>query len=279
MPGDHWSDYIPDRPDSERYQHYRREEELEDEIEIQREILAEFDREIDALEEAGDAEIEEVRQRIGNEIRTIEDRTAYRNAQSRISILDIQLQDHVRRRHGSYHSVIARGRRPRPSILSEAAIEAHEARHRGDRAPGGSVRRDSRIPNRDLVTSPIQTPPRIQGGTRVLRIGNGGAFSTVQTPPSTRTPTPQPETQTPRRLPPIRGRTGQIQRIPEHHTGDTGRDELTSSPSGSDGRRPGNRNTGTAGSETTGTRLQYGDDDDSDAEYQFFDNYKPTLKF
>jgi hypothetical protein len=136
-----------------------------------------------------------------------------------------------------------------------------------------------------LRTSPIQTPPRIQSGTRVLSLGHGGAFSTVQTPPSTRSPTPQqPETQTPRqsprRLPPIRGRTGQIQRIPEHHTGETDSDELQSSPSGNDGRRPGNRNTGTAGSDTTGTRLQFGDDDDRTSGGDiFFDNYKPTLKF
>jgi hypothetical protein len=131
MPGDHWSDYIRDHPDSERYQHYQREEDLEDEIEIQREILEQMNREIDAVERAGDAEIAGVEQRIGQRIRDIENRELYSNARSRISILDIQLQDHVRRSHGSYHSVLARERRPRP--LSEEQVRAHEAHHRGDR--------------------------------------------------------------------------------------------------------------------------------------------------
>ena len=285
MPGDHWSDYVPDPPDSERYQHFRREEELEEEIELQREIIEGFNMRIDALIEAGDEEIEEVRQRIGEQIRTIERTTRFRNAQSRLSVLDIQLQDHVRRSHGSYHSVIARERRPRPNILSEEQRAAHNAQQQPQRAPGGSVRRNSRlIPNEALRTSPIQTPPRIQSGTRVLSLGHGGAFSTVTTPPSTRSPTPQQPPQsrgvlTPRRLPPIHGRTGQIPRISDQHTGETDSDELQSSPSGNDGRRPGNRNTGTAGSDTTGTQLQFGSDSSNEENYQYFDNYKPTLKF
>ena len=290
MPGDHWSDYIDDPPDSERYQHYRREEELEEEIEIQREILAEMRREINAAIRRGDGEISEIRERIREQILSIEDRRVYRDAQNRLSTLDIELEDHVRESHGSYHSVLARGRRPRPNILSDEAIAAHNAQQQPLRAPGGSVRRDSRLmPNREaLVTSPIQTPrpirtPTRRGtGTSVLRIGNNGAFSSVQTPPSTRSVTPQPQERpqsTPRRLPPIR-RTNQIPRISDHHTGETESDELQSSPSGNDGRRPGRRHTGTAGSDTTGQQLQFGDDDSSGAEYDhFFDNYKPTLKF
>lgn len=280
MPGDHWSDYVDDPPDSERYQHYQMEEDMENEIEVQREILREMDSEIDAIIREGDEEISEIRQRIGNRIEQIERRRAYRDAQRRLSLLDIQLQDHIRMEHGSYHSVVARARVPRPDILSEEQIAAHNAQQQPRRAPGGSVRRDS-IVNRSLMTSPIQTPTRGQSGTRVLRIGNGGAFSTVQTPPSTRSPTPQqPETQTPRRLPPIqRAGRGQVQRISEQHTGETESDELQSSPSGNDGRRPGNRNTGTAGSDTTGTQLQYGDSSDDESQYTYFDNYKPTLKF
>ena len=238
-----------------------------------------MDSEIDAIIREGDEEISEIRQRIENRIERIEHRRAYRDAQRRLSLLDIQLQDHIRMEHGSYHSVVARARVPRPNILSEEQIAAHNAQQQPRRAPGGSVRRDSRlIPNEALRTSPIQTPTRIQSGTRVLRIGSGGAFSTVTTPPSTRSPTPQPQTQTPRRLPPIR-RTNQIPRISDQHTGETESDELQSSPSGNDGRRPGRRNTGTAGSETTGQQLQFGSDSSDDENYQFFDNYKPTLKF
>ena len=266
MPGRHWSEHLSG-PDDPMYEHYEKEEDLEAEIAIQQEILRRMENEILA-----------VRMEEDRRIYNIENREIYRQANHRLNLATIALEDQ-REEHGSYHSL--RRRRPQPNILSEEQIAAHNAQHRGDRAPGGSVRRDSRrIPNRDLMTSPIQTPPRIRSGTRVLRIGNGGAFSTVTTPPSTRSVTPQPQERprSPRRLPPIRGRTRQVHRISDHHTGETERDELQSSPGGNDGRRPGNRNTGTAGSDTTGTQLRFGSES-SDDEDHYFDNYKPTLKF
>ena len=263
MPGRHWSEHIG--PDDPEYELYEREENLEAEIAEQQEILRRMENEILAVR------IEE-----DERIYNIENRRIYRQANHRLNLATIALEDH-RTEHGSYHSL----RRPQPNILSEEQIAAHNAQQQPQRAPGGSVRRDSRlIPNRDLMTSPIQTPPRIRSGTRVLRIGNGGAFSTVTTPPSTRSVTPQPQERprSPRRLPPIRGSTRQVHRISDQHTGETEEDELQSSPGGNDGRRPGNRNTGTAGSDTTGTQLRFGDDSSDDGDH-YFDNYKPTLKF
>lgn len=192
MPGDHWSDYIDEPPDSARWQHYRREEELEEEIEIQREILAEMRREINAVIRRGDGEISEIRERIREQIRTIEDRRVYRDAQNRLSALDIELEDHVRESHGSYHSVVARGRRPRPNILSEEQADA-QSRTPSRRRSRQQSPRSSILPsitgtpqNVAPPTSPVglPSPPAVNRSNFArLQHSPGSRFSPIGTPP------------------------------------------------------------------------------------------------
>ena len=262
MPGRHWSEYL-DGPDDPRYVRYEREEDLEAEIAVQQEILRQMEDEIIAIREEEDERIYEV-----------ENRQIYRRANHSLNLAVIALEDH-RTSHGSYHSL--RRIRPRPNILTEEQIAAREAQQRTIvTAPGGSVRRDS-IPNRALVTSPIQTPPH--SGPRLLTIGGSSAFSNVNR--RSRSPVQEPGQRSPRRLPPIVRETNRVRTVPRNHTGDVRRGELQSSPGNNDGRRPGNRGTGTAEREDgirglTGQQLQFGDDNDSDVDHNTF---KPALKF
>lgn len=257
MPGHHWSDHIT--PDDPRWEHYNKEEDLEDEIAEQRDILKRMEDEIIAIRMEED-----------ERIYAVENRRIYRQANHRLNLAIIALEDH-HTEHGSYHSL--RPRRPRPNILSDEQIAAREAEQRINTAPGGSVRRNSTV-NRALVTSPIQTPPR--SGPRLLTIGGGSAFASVDR--RTRSPVQEPSQRSPRRLPPIVRETGRVRTVPRNHTGDVRRGELQSSPGNNDGRRPGNRGTGTAEREDgiqglTGQQLQFGDDDVDR------NTFKPTLKF
>jgi len=262
-------------PDNENPHHWH-EEDLERDLEEAEKKIDEMNEEILRLRIS-------TRSRLNDEIARVENRREYVDAKNERNRLGIALMEH-RSRHGSRH----RSRRLLPNLLSDEQIQmraaARRAIQRGERAPGGDARRNSR--RHSLRTSPVNTPP--QSTMRFATIGGGGAFttpprsasnrSTNQEQPNTRTSPIQTPNRTPRRLqrrlPPIQRPTGHMRPVPSNHTGDVSRDELQSSPGNNDGRRPGDRGTGTAerndgGEGLTGQRLRYDN----------HNTFKPTLKF
>lgn len=265
MPGHHWSDHI--NPDDPRWEHYNREENLEEEIAKQRDILKRMEDEILAIRMEEDGRIYNVEQQ-----------RIYRQANHRLNLATIALEDHLGE-HGSYHSL--RTRRPRPNLLSDEQIRmrraAMEASQRGELAPGGSARRHS------LRTSPVNTTPEspirfatIGGRTPPPTIGGGGAFTTPPRSDSNRSSNQEPSDtrtspiQTPNRPIGSRGGRGYVNRRrtfdPRSNrisppNADDG-ESLVRSPS--DGRQPGNRNTRSAEGRQRRPRTE---------------QFKPTLKF
>lgn len=265
-------------PDNENPHHWR-EEDLERELEECEKKIDEMNEEILRLRIS-------TRSRLNDEIARVENRREYVDAKNERNRLGIALMEH-RSRHGSRHPQTSR--RPLPNLLSDEQIqmreEARRASQRGERAPGGSARRNSR--RHSLRTSPVNTTPQstmrfatIGGRTPPPAIGGGGAFTTPPRSGSNRsTNQEQPNTRTSPIQTPNRpqgshgGRRYQNRRALLLHnriSPPTSDDEgLVSSPGGDgmDGRRPGRRQTRSA----DGARRRRGD--------SRTEKFKPTLKF
>ena len=192
-------------PDVEN-QHHWREKELEDELAIQEAIIDEMNMEIDRA-------IQQSQQRLDIELRLIQGRQRYREAQAKRDRIAIRLMEH-RAIHGSYQRVVPENmlsdeeiqRREEDRRSEDSAHEAHERLHR---APGGSARRNSH-----MRTSPIDAAP--QSPMRFATIGSPSSRSAFTTPPRinrshNQEPTRNPNT-SPVTTPPITRRVRQGQR-------------------------------------------------------------------
>lgn len=264
-------------PDNEN-QHHWRERDLEQELEACEEIIDEMNEEILRLRIS-------TRSRLNDEIARVENRREYVDAKNERNRIGIELMTHIEQ-HGSYRRVTPDNLLDDDQIRMRA--EARRARQRGQRAPGGSARRERRGSS-SLITSPVTTP---ESTMRFATIGGSSAFTTpprrsaFTTPPrsdSNRSSNQEPSNtrtspiQTPNR--PIgsqgRRRYGNRRTTINLHTNrisppnvDGDDDEsLVRSPSdsGLDGRRPGNRATRSAERQERGSRRT--------------EQFKPTLKF
>jgi hypothetical protein len=255
-------------PDNEN-QHHWRERDLEEELEACEEIIDRMNNEILELRIS-------TRRQLEAEIASVENRQEYVDAKNERDRIAVRLMEH-REQHGSYRRVTP------DNLLDDEQIrmreEARRARQRGERAPGGSARRQRRS---SFTTSPVTTP---ETSMRFATIGGSSAFTTPprrsaftapprsdsgrssnQEPSNTRTsPIQTPNrprgTQSSRRYQ-RRATNYSTNRISPPPLDDDG---LIRSPSdsGLDGRRPGNRNTRSADGTRPSRPAQF----------------KPTLKF
>ncbi len=256
MPTSRWQRFRTQRnwpipgPDNAIHGHYELEEQLEDDIETERQRLIGLEQNL-------------------------------RQEEERMLRLENQLITH-RRQNGSYRH----GPVPIPDIPSAEAQVARERHNMTNTAPGGSGRRQSAIIPR---ASPIQTTPqrgqtfaRIGGGAfrtpprRRSPQPNARAREEAQ-----RRRSPQQEPHNHSEAQQRVNERRNLQPIDDNSTGSIGEDELRSSPSDlREGARVGTRGTGTAeqnASSLVGQQLQYGSDSDDDRIDH--NTFKPTLRF